>query len=126
MSATQDLTMFSHEQFELPTGKPEIFTADGDLLEIVDQIEAALVAGDKELFQKNGAIYWKGPNGIVKANATVLRMRAMQFAVFSALRGGKYGPRLVHVDVPTKYLTALLAKGKWAFPELDETLTPSK
>jgi hypothetical protein len=117
------------EDLELPPGKIILF-AGGNLLRIADQIEEALVAGDKELFQKKGAIQWKSPNGIVKANATLLRVRAMRVVEFVQYKAGtrpflgRYYP--VEVDPPIKYFTALLAKGVWAFPELDEPLAPSK
>ena len=96
----------------------EIVLWDGAMLETCDEIEAGLVAHDGEIFQSNGCLYWKPAHGPpVKANAALLRVRAMRVARFT--RWSFKLSFFVPVDPPLKYFQALLHKGEWRFPTLD-------
>ena len=86
------------------------------LPEICDAVEAALAARDREIFQYDGALYWKPPHGVLKLDVTLLRLRAMRVVRFV-----KYSRRLglIEAEMPTLYCRTILAKRHWSFPVLD-------
>jgi len=96
-----------------------IIVGESNLLEICERIEAAFVANDAELLQDRGTILWKSPHGLVKADAALLRLRAMRIATF--MKVNRRIRRLEILDPELKYFTALLRKGEWKFPHLDES-----
>ena len=95
-----------------------IWLFDGNLDAIVQGIEDALVAHDPEIFQRDGALYWLGASGPAKADAHLLRLRAMRIASFLGRRS-KNGWKQ-EVDPPLKYFLALLRKRDWKFPLLGQ------
>jgi hypothetical protein len=96
--------------------KPHVFLSRGGLNEIVEEIEAALVARDGALRQHEDVLYLETPYGPKKVDAQLLRLRAMQAAGFYRLdRQGNFED----ADPPLKYFAALLRKGTWGFPQLD-------
>jgi hypothetical protein len=96
-----------------------IWMDDRNLLQICEEIEGNLVANDPQLFQCRGAIVWRSPHGVVKADAAFLRVRAMRIATFMKI--DRRTQRAELVDPPLKCFTALLRKGEWKFLHLDES-----
>lgn len=95
---------------------PYILLSDNTLIGVCNEIEDALVRGDPELLQHNGQLYWKSSGGLVKVDATLLRIRAMKIVSF-AKRARRTG-RLEFVDPPLKYFHALLRMRGWRFAHI--------
>ena len=100
-------------------GREAIFLSDGDLPRIVDQIERLLVERDPRVVQRDRALYVQLPDGLVPATAMLLRLRAMQFADFYKTAGPP-NYNCEAVDPLLKLFQALLHKGEWKFPRLDD------
>ena len=112
-----------------PSNNPprrEIYLSKGDLLSAVEQIERLLIEHDPQVFQRGGAIYLKSVTGRpVRATAQMLRLRTMAFANFYVIGPESRFDELTAIDPPLKYFSALLHKGEWEFPLLDDTTEPS-
>jgi hypothetical protein len=103
--------------------RPEIYLFEGTLPGTVDEIETLLAERDPQVCQRNGAVYVKLPGGPVRATATLLRIRAMALADFYKPAGPPPRYRFKLFDPPLKYFQALLHKGEWKFPTLDDSRT---
>jgi hypothetical protein len=94
----------------------KIWIMPGVLESICDQIEAVLAALDSEVRQHDGRLYVLTPDGPVRADAHLLRLRAMRVAFFIDAAKNRL------VDPPLKYFAALVRKGTWRFPQLSDDL----
>ena len=89
----------------------KIWLMPGFLEWVCDQIEEVLAARDPQVRQRAGRLCVLTPDGPIRADAHLLRLRAMRVAFFINAQN-----RLV--DPPLKYFAALLRKGTWRFPQL--------
>jgi len=100
-----------------PCAKVQIVLFDGALPNAVEAIEEALVDLDPSIVQRNGTLYIKCSEGIIRATAQRLRLSAMRVADF--LKGvTRPQPHFVPVDPALKYFEALRRKREWKFPSL--------
>ncbi len=98
--------------------KAQVAFADGELIEAVDAIEAILVERDPQVCQRHGMLYVRLAGGTVRASAALLRVRAMRVARFVKLNPRRKS--MDYADPPLKLFNALLRKGEWRFPTLDD------
>jgi hypothetical protein len=94
----------------------QIWLMPGLLESICDKIEEVLTKRDPQVRQEAGRLYVLTPDGPLRADPHLLRLRAMRVAFFIDAAKNKL------VDPPLKYFDALVRKGTWRFPQLSDDL----